>query len=370
MAISRRNFLATLSAINILNVQGLAQARKPDKWMIRGPGGGGIRRFNDSEMTLRARQMLAQTEETTARSVFCRYELEAINSSRPEEINRLLPVFARTHQPLFSKVTTALAADRGIWLSRAAQHELTDIAFATTLAHELKPYGMWVHGRRTLTTLLASPTLECRSYCYLATNFLRVIAPQNTMRIWFLSWHKSGVGSHNQLFVETSDRSCAILLDPTIGLLSIVNSLYSIEKNTIIGGVDTFSELAERSANTGCMYAPSKRETLDRQDIPLAPSGLRACLDADCILDLSPETHGRNNTTTGIAGMQNHCLYLFAASNRPRWMPELAMVERFEGGIAEIDGSFEEVSGRFATLSVETRQGDVRSFGFRPVGSP
>ncbi|WP_210497165.1 calcium-binding protein [Microvirga antarctica] len=111
------------------------------------------------------------------------------------------------------------------------------LAFCALVAYELKPYGSSVAS--TLPALLAEPGLDCDNYALLSWYLYKKMASSGA-DIALVGWDGGAVGNHAQLLISTPGKQ-AMLVDPTVGLFSIVGSYNALVAGEPVATTDRVS---------------------------------------------------------------------------------------------------------------------------------
>lgn len=96
--------------------------------------------------------------------------------------------------------------------------------FASTLAHNLKPYGPGTTA--DLPSMLAAKTLDCSNYGLLTHYLAKACDPAGaSCNVAFVGWDGGAIGNHQILFAADPSQpgSPDLLLDPTVGLAALAS---------------------------------------------------------------------------------------------------------------------------------------------------
>ena len=121
-------------------------------------------------------------------------------------------------------LTTALARMRRElppdWVE-LTQTDLTYV-FASTVAHNLKPYGAGCPSQQ-FDELLKAPFLDCSNYGLLLHYISLLLIEEIDRRpISFVGWDGGAIGNHQMLFIDGKGKA-NLILDPTTGFVCIAS---------------------------------------------------------------------------------------------------------------------------------------------------
>jgi hypothetical protein len=118
----------------------------------------------------------------------------------------------------------ALARMRRELPSAWAELTQTDFTYvlASTLAHNLKPYGPGCASQQ-FDELLRAPFLDCSNYGLL-THYISLLLVDEVDRrpISFVGWDGGAIGNHQMLFIDGKGKA-NLVLDPTTGFVCIAS---------------------------------------------------------------------------------------------------------------------------------------------------
>lgn len=95
--------------------------------------------------------------------------------------------------------------------------------FASTAAHNLKPYGKGCPSQE-FSELLNSEYLDCSNYGLLAYYISRLLLGEADRKpLSFVGWDGGKVGNHQMLFLSNRDMAPHLAIDPTLGIACIAS---------------------------------------------------------------------------------------------------------------------------------------------------
>jgi len=177
--------------------------------------------------------------------------------------------------------------------------------FASTLAHNLKPYGKGWPSPEFSELLLRSQSLDCSNYGLLTYYISRLVLSETDRKpLSFVGWDGGAIGNHQMLFLSDVGKAPHLAIDPTLGVACIAsfNEIASgkpvpADAIAIIGATKQL-DASRATFNTALLegqfrpsdllyYFPSAEDYLTRYGNPLdwptpAISILRSRHSGDC----------------------------------------------------------------------------------------
>jgi FG-GAP-like repeat/RTX calcium-binding nonapeptide repeat (4 copies) len=144
------------------------------------------------------------------------------------------------------QIAVVYAAARGSFISyiesrggvqfRDLPEDYIKLMFTSLFIHTAKPYGSGNNGQ-PLEVLLASPTLDCSTYCDAALWLYQKLSPSDDSDAAHVGWGAGPIGGHAQLFIKGVDGP-GMLLDPTAMTFAVVRDFEDIVSGVPVARTD------------------------------------------------------------------------------------------------------------------------------------